>query len=156
EEPRDKASGVSTGVSQHDDGALSIRHLIKHYGDSKALDGISLDVFRGEFVTLLGPSGSGKTTTLKLIAGFAQPDEGSVMLDGHEITKLPPYKRDIGMVFQSYALFPHMTAADNIGFPLKVRRLSRDGVRDKVLKALELVQLTGFGDRYPRQLSGGQ
>ncbi len=135
---------------------LSVRQISKHYGNTRVLDDVSFDVFRGEFITLLGPSGSGKTTTLKIIAGFTHPDHGTVVLDGREITALPPHKRDIGMVFQNYALFPHMTAADNVAFPLRVRRLSRAVIGNRVAGALDLVQLKGLGSRYPRQLSGGQ
>lgn len=135
---------------------LNIRELSKKYGNTKAVDGISLDVLRGEFITLLGPSGSGKTTTLRMIAGFTEPTTGTIKLYGKNITDAAPEKRDIGMVFQNYALFPHMTAAENVAFPLQMRRISRKEIKAKVEHALDLVQLTGFGDRFPRQLSGGQ
>lgn len=137
-------------------GGLSLRDLSKAYGEQRAVDGISLEVERGEFVTLLGPSGSGKSTTLGMIAGFVQPDFGSIRLDKEEVTRLPPHRRDIGMVFQNYALFPHMTAAENIAFPLQMRKVDRKQVRQRVGEALALVQLEGLAERYPRQLSGGQ
>jgi putative spermidine/putrescine transport system ATP-binding protein len=139
-----------------DRGALSLYRVSKRYGDVVAVDEVSLDVEPGEFVTLLGPSGSGKTTTLRIIAGFVKNDGGEVVLDGRQLTGVPPYKRDVGMVFQNYALFPHMTSAENIAFPLKMRRHGRREIRERVEQALELVHLTGLGGRYPRQLSGGQ
>jgi putative spermidine/putrescine transport system ATP-binding protein len=135
---------------------VRLTSVTKRFGDLAALDAISLDVRRGEFMTLLGPSGSGKTTTLRIVAGFTQPDAGTVTLDGRDITRLPAHRRNIGMVFQNYALFPHMTAADNIAFPLRVRRMSGHERRTKVADALALVHLSGLGGRYPRQLSGGQ
>ena len=137
-------------------GALTLDHVTKLYGDLHAVDDVSLDVAPGEFVTLLGPSGSGKTTTLRIIGGFIQPDAGTVTLDGRDLTKVQPYKRDIGMVFQNYALFPHMTAAENVGFPLTMRRVAKAEVKKRALEALALVRLEHLGDRYPKQLSGGQ
>ncbi|MEE4275163.1 MAG: ABC transporter ATP-binding protein [Thermoleophilia bacterium] len=137
-------------------GALSLRRVTKLYGDLRAVDDVSLDVAPGEFVTLLGPSGSGKTTTLRIIGGFIRPDEGTVVLDGRDLTKVQPYKRDIGMVFQNYALFPHMTAAENVGFPLSMRRVPKAQIKERVRDALALVRLEQLGDRYPKQLSGGQ
>ena len=121
-----------------------------------AVDGVDLEVRQGEFITLLGPSGSGKTTTLRMIAGFTQPSAGGIEIDGADMTNVPPHRRDVGMVFQNYALFPHMTAAQNIAFPLEMRRIGRSEIRRRVAEALALVKLEGFGDRYPRQLSGGQ
>ena len=121
-----------------------------------AVDGVDLEVRRGEFVTLLGPSGSGKTTTLRMVAGFMAPSGGSIEIDGSDMTRVPPYRRDVGMVFQNYALFPHMTAAQNIAFPLQMRRTARPEITRRVADALALVKLEKFGDRYPRQLSGGQ
>ena len=117
---------------------------------------MSLRVERGEFLTLLGPSGSGKTTILMCIAGFVAPTAGAILLDGKDITPLPPERRDFGMVFQGYALFPHMTVAENVAFPLRVRKLSAADREAKVRAALDLVQLQGFAERLPRQLSGGQ
>ncbi|HXV84554.1 MAG TPA: ABC transporter ATP-binding protein [Candidatus Binatia bacterium] len=117
---------------------------------------MSLQVAPGEFVALLGPSGSGKTTTLMLIAGFVLPDQGQILLDGADITSLPPHNRNLGMVYQNYALFPHLTIERNVAFPLEMRRLPREETRRRVRQALELVQLATMGARYPRQLSGGQ
>ena len=136
---------------------LRLRQLTKAFGATKAVDQISLDVPAGAFVSLLGPSGSGKTTTLNLIAGFLTPDSGDILLDEHSIADVPPHKRNIGMVFQSYSLFPHMTVGENVGFPLRMRtRLSRQDARRRIDEMLALVQLSHLGDRYPRQLSGGQ
>jgi putative spermidine/putrescine transport system ATP-binding protein len=137
-------------------GELRLTSVNKRYENFVAVDSVSLDVRPGEFVTLLGPSGSGKTTTLRMIAGTIQPDEGTVVLDGRDITTVPSYKRDIGMVFQNYALFPHMTAAENIAFPLKMRGIKGRAAAAKVDDVLRLVRLDRFGGRYPQQLSGGQ
>jgi len=137
-------------------GAVAFTELTKTYRNVTAVRSVSLAAQPGEFVTLLGPSGSGKTTTLRIVAGFIQPDSGSVMLDHQEITRLPPYKREMGMVFQNYALFPHMTAEENIAFPLQMRRVKRRARRAEVERALELVHLQGLGGRHPRELSGGQ
>jgi putative spermidine/putrescine transport system ATP-binding protein len=137
-------------------GALTLRGVSKLYGDVVAVRDVDLEVRPGEFVTLLGPSGSGKTTTLRIIAGFTQPDEGTVVLDGQDLTRVPPHRRGVGMVFQNYALFPHMTVAGNIAFPLEMRRVPRAERAKLVEEALRLVRLEGLGDRYPRQLSGGQ
>lgn len=137
-------------------GALTVAGVSKSFGDVVALDDVSLDVKPGEFVTLLGPSGSGKTTTLRIIAGFTHNDDGVVNLDGRDLAGIPSYKRDIGMVFQNYALFPHMTAASNVAFPLRMRRFGRQDIRSRVTDVLRLVHLDDLGDRYPRQLSGGQ
>ena len=137
-------------------GALSLERVTKAYSDVRAVDDVSLDVRPGEFVTLLGPSGSGKTTTLRIIAGFVRPDSGRVVLDGRELTRVPPYKRDVGMVFQNYALFPHMTAGENVAFPLQMRRTPKEEITRLVDDALRLVRLEGMRERYPRQLSGGQ
>jgi putative spermidine/putrescine transport system ATP-binding protein len=137
-------------------GDLRLEQISQRYGDFVALDRVALNVSPGEFVTLLGPSGSGKTTTLRIIAGFSQPDEGRVLLDGKDVTVVPPHRREIGMVFQHYALFPHMSVADNIAFPLKMRNEPRDSVRSKVEGALDIVRMSGLGNRRPRELSGGQ
>jgi putative spermidine/putrescine transport system ATP-binding protein len=136
--------------------ALALQGLSKRYGSFTAVDDVSLRIERGQFLTLLGPSGSGKTTILMCIAGFVAPTAGAVLLDGRDITALPPEKRDFGMVFQGYALFPHMTVAENVAFPLRVRRLGAAERQQKVQAALDLVQLERFADRLPRQLSGGQ
>jgi putative spermidine/putrescine transport system ATP-binding protein len=136
--------------------ALVMRGIRKRFGEFTAVDGVDLEVRRGEFITLLGPSGSGKTTTLRMIAGFLTQDEGSIEIAGEEMRQVPPYRRDVGMVFQNYALFPHMTAAQNVAFPLQMRNIPRPEQKQRVAEALELVKLGLFGDRYPRQLSGGQ
>jgi putative spermidine/putrescine transport system ATP-binding protein len=137
-------------------GHLRLEGLCQRYGAISALRDVSLDVQAGEFVTLLGPSGSGKTTTLKIVAGFLRPDSGRVILDGKDITDLPPHLRDIGMVFQNYALFPHLTVARNVAFPLEMRRMRKSEITRIVESGLALVQLAAFGDRRPRELSGGQ
>jgi putative spermidine/putrescine transport system ATP-binding protein len=144
------------GEGRRESGALSLEGVTKMYADVIAVDDVSLQVRPGEFVTLLGPSGSGKTTTLRMIAGFIRPDFGRVVLDGRDLTRVPPYKRDVGMVFQNYALFPHMTAADNVAFPLQMRRMPKSEITRMVDEALRLVRLEGMRARYPRQLSGGQ
>ena len=135
---------------------VRLEALRKSFGDVAAVDGVDLDVAAGEFFTLLGPSGSGKTTTLRLIAGFERPDSGRVELAGVDVTGQPPYQRDVNTVFQDYALFPHMTVADNVAYGLRVRKVSKAERADKVADALRMVRLDGFGDRKPIQLSGGQ
>lgn len=135
---------------------LELENLYKHYGSVRAVDGVSLSVDRSEFLTLLGPSGSGKTTLLMTIAGFVFPDKGRVILDHRDLTRIPPYFRGLGMVFQNYALFPHMTVFDNIAFPLKMRRRPSHEIQRLVDEALEMVHLEGLGGRFPSQLSGGQ
>ena len=117
---------------------------------------LNLDIAEGEFITMLGPSGSGKTTCLMMLAGFETPTNGEIYLDGNPISNIPPHKRGIGMVFQNYALFPHMTVYENLAFPLRVRKFSKDETDKKVEKALSMVSLSGFGSRMPAQLSGGQ
>jgi putative spermidine/putrescine transport system ATP-binding protein len=136
--------------------ALELRNLSKTYGTIAAVRNISLRVEAGEFVALLGPSGSGKTTTLMMVAGFAVPDSGQVLLNGIEITALPPHKRNLGMVYQNYALFPHLTIERNVAFPLEMRGVARDEMSRRVGQALERVHLAEMKSRYPRQLSGGQ
>jgi putative spermidine/putrescine transport system ATP-binding protein len=128
----------------------------KSYGDVVAVDGVDLEIAPGEFFTLLGPSGSGKTTTLRLIAGFERPDEGRIELHGRDVTRVAPYERDVNTVFQDYALFPHMTVADNVGYGLRVRGVRRAARKARVEEALELVRLPDVGKRKPIQLSGGQ
>ena len=135
---------------------LRIEGAAKRFGEVAALDGVSLQVARGELLTILGPSGSGKTTLLKVVAGFEKPDAGSVKIDGVEITALPPARRDIGMVFQNYALFPHLTVERNVAFPLEMRNVAGPEIARRVAEALELVELKGYEQRLPRQLSGGQ
>ena len=136
--------------------ALRLAGIEKRYGSTAAVAGIDLEVPEGEFLTLLGPSGCGKTTTLGLIAGFFPPTSGEIYLKGKPVADLPPFRRDIGVVFQDYALFPHMTAAENVAFGLKMRRLPKAEVAHRVTEALGLVQLGGLGERRPLQLSGGQ
>ena len=145
-----------SGDGAHDGPALVLRDLRKDFGSVVATDDVDLEVPHGEFLTLLGPSGSGKTTTLRMIAGFTAPSGGTIQIDGRDMTRVPPHRRNVGMVFQNYALFPHMTAAQNIAFPLQMRGVSRETTRKRVDEALALVELATFGDRYPRQLSGGQ
>jgi putative spermidine/putrescine transport system ATP-binding protein len=135
---------------------LSIEHLRKVYGDFTAVDDFGIDIAEGEFLVLLGPSGCGKTTTLRMVAGFIQPSAGSITIGERDVTALPPWKRNCGLVFQSYALFPHMTVAENVAFGLEMRKLSPAERAPRVDEALRLVQLSGFDERYPRQLSGGQ
>jgi putative spermidine/putrescine transport system ATP-binding protein len=136
--------------------AVHVSGLRKRYGDVVALAGVDLDIGAGEFFTLLGPSGSGKTTLLRLIAGFERPDAGRIELGGADVTRVPPYSRNVNTVFQDYALFPHMTVAQNIEYGLRVRRVAKADRREKVDRALEMVRLPGLGARRPAQLSGGQ
>jgi putative spermidine/putrescine transport system ATP-binding protein len=135
---------------------IRLRALVKRYGDVAAVDGIDLDVRRGEFFTLLGPSGSGKTTTLRLIAGFERPDAGTVELAGADVSDRPPFARDVNTVFQDYALFPHLSVADNVGYGLRIRKVPKAERERRVAGALEMVRLPGLGRRRPGQLSGGQ
>ncbi len=138
------------------DTLLSLIDVGKTYGAVTAAAGINLEVGQGEFVTFLGPSGSGKTTTLMMVAGFVEATSGEILLDGKPLNPLPAYKRDIGMVFQHYALFPHMTVAQNVSFPLEMRHIGKEERRRQVEEVLSLVGLEGFDSRYPKQLSGGQ
>jgi putative spermidine/putrescine transport system ATP-binding protein len=143
--------------SRQSDEIVVFRDVGKSYdGRSQVIKGLNLSVRRGEFLTVLGPSGSGKTTCLMLLAGFEMPSSGEITLDGRPIHHLPPYKRDIGVVFQNYALFPHMTVGQNLSFPLRVRGQSKKEIADRVDWALSLVRLPGFANRKPAQLSGGQ
>ncbi|MGW6390385.1 ABC transporter ATP-binding protein [Streptomyces sp. NPDC055103] len=136
--------------------ALNIRGLRRSFGSAVALDGLDLDVAPGELLALLGPSGCGKTTALRVLAGFERPDEGQVLLDGEDIVPVPADRRDTAMVFQSYSLFPHLTAADNVAFGLRMRKVRSAERRMRAGELLELVGLSGHGDRFPHQLSGGQ
>ncbi|HYF88463.1 ABC transporter ATP-binding protein [Azospirillum sp.] len=136
--------------------SLSVQGLAKRYGDFVALAPTDLVVADGEFLTLLGPSGSGKTTLLSLLAGLVPPDEGSVRIGSQDVTYAPPYERDIGVVFQNYALFPHMTVEENIAFPLKMRKVAAAEAKRRAREALEMVHLPHIAGRYPRELSGGQ
>jgi putative spermidine/putrescine transport system ATP-binding protein len=151
---QEQAAAVPTaGVEVSDVRLVGVR---KAYGDVVAVDGVDLEIASGEFFTLLGPSGSGKTTTLRLIAGFERPDEGTIELAGRNVTRQPPYLRDVNTVFQDYALFPHMTVAENVGYGLRVRGIDRRERRARVDEILRVVRLPGLGDRKPIQLSGGQ
>ena len=135
---------------------LQLSGITKRYGEFKAADDVSLDIADGEFLVLLGPSGCGKTTTLRIVAGFIEPTSGSVRLGDRDITALPPWKRNTGLVFQSYALFPHITVAENIAFGLEMRKMPKAEMAPKITEALRLVRLDHLSDRLPRQLSGGQ
>ncbi|WP_407309314.1 ABC transporter ATP-binding protein [Pseudomonas sp. nanlin1] len=135
---------------------VSLRHLNKHYGNFAAVDDISLDIQDGEFLTFLGSSGSGKSTTLSMLAGFEQPSSGEILVNGQSLVNVPPHKRDIGMVFQRYSLFPHLSVRDNIAFPLAIRKLASAEREKRVDAMLKLVQLDQFAHRRPAQLSGGQ
>jgi spermidine/putrescine ABC transporter ATP-binding subunit len=146
-----------TGAGVRSGACLVLDQLTRRYPDGTvALRGLSLSVPAGRIVSLLGPSGSGKTTTLKMIAGFEKPDSGSITLAGRDISRTPPHARDIGMVFQNYALFPHMTVFENVAFPLRMRKMARRDIEAAVQQALALVHLEGVAARLPRQLSGGQ
>ena len=138
------------------DAVLELNGIRKQYGAHVAVADVSLRLERGEFLTFLGPSGSGKTTTLMMVAGLQQPDRGTIVLDGKGVDRLPAYRRDIGMVFQHYALFPHMSVRRNVAFPLEMRRTSRSEAAERVASALAMVGLPEHGDRLPRELSGGQ
>ncbi len=150
-EPAQTAAGVQGGI------LCCFKQVNKSYdGRTRVVADLNLDVYQGEFLTLLGPSGSGKTTTLMMLAGFEQPSAGSIELDGRSIIGIPPYQRNIGMVFQNYALFPHMTVAQNLAFPLRMRGVGRDECKRRVTSILETVRLPEVADRRPSQLSGGQ
>ncbi len=135
---------------------LQLSGLTKTYGDFPAVAGVDLDIAQGELVVLLGPSGCGKTTTLRMIAGFIAPTAGEIRLGGRDITREPPWKRNTGLVFQSYALFPHLNVADNVAFGLRMRKIAQTQIAGRLAEVLRLVRLEGLGDRLPRELSGGQ
>lgn len=135
---------------------LELKDIKKKFDGVGVLEGINLSIERGEFITFLGSSGCGKTTTLRIIAGLETPDSGRVILEGRDVTDLPPHKRDVNTVFQNYALFPHMTVGENVGYGLKIRKVPKDQIRKKVKEMLELVQLSGYEKRKPGELSGGQ
>jgi putative spermidine/putrescine transport system ATP-binding protein len=155
---RRKYSLTPRKPDQHDPtgAAVTLDHVSKRFGSFVAIDDVSLRINAGEFITFLGPSGSGKTTMLLMIAGFEDPTTGEILIGSRSIVATPPYRRNIGMVFQSYALFPHMTVAENVGFALKQRGFARATIMDRVAQALDIVRLAGYQSRYPRQLSGGQ
>jgi putative spermidine/putrescine transport system ATP-binding protein len=146
------ANGKSTAISL----PISIRNVTKTYGSFAALDNVGLEIASGEFITLLGPSGSGKTTLLMVLAGFIRPDSGEVRFGDRDVSLVPPHKRDVGMVFQNYALFPHMTVAGNVGYPLRLRGVGKEEIANRVQRVLDLVQLGDLGTRAVDQLSGGQ
>jgi putative spermidine/putrescine transport system ATP-binding protein len=150
-------SAVIKDPAQHNDKPLvSLRNLNKYYGEFAAVDNISLDIKEGEFLTFLGSSGSGKSTTLSMLAGFETPSSGEILVNGQSLVNVPPHKRDIGMVFQRYSLFPHLSVRDNIAFPLAIRKLASAERERRVDAMLKLVQLEQFAHRRPSQLSGGQ
>ncbi len=154
----DARSGASPSRAAHEalPANLQLDGVTKHYGDVLALKNASLKIAPGEFVTLLGPSGCGKTTLLNLVAGFIEPDAGEIFLDGRLITNVPTWERQIGMVFQNYALFPHMSVARNVGYGLRMRGVARSEIAERVSAALAMVELEAMAERRPRQLSGGQ
>ena len=153
----DRAAGAPQGLTAADSAvAVHFDDVTKRFGDVTALNQVSLAIRQGEFMTLLGPSGCGKTTLLNLAAGFLAPDSGEILIAGDRVNDVPTYKREIGMMFQNYALFPHMNVAANVAYGLKARHIARDERDRRVQEALTLVRLTGFEDRKPRQLSGGQ
>jgi ABC-type Fe3+/spermidine/putrescine transport system ATPase subunit len=135
---------------------IELRDVTKRYGDLVANDSITLQIRTGELMTLLGPSGCGKTTALRCITGHNIPDAGEVWIDGQNVTEVPTHRRELGMVFQNFALFPHMTVADNVGFPLMIRRVEKAARRERVMEALRLIRMAEYATHYPRQLSGGQ
>jgi len=137
-------------------GAVRLDRLTKRYGDQTAVDDLSLDIRPGEFLSLLGPSGCGKTTTLRMIAGFEEPDAGDILISGRSVLGHPPYRRNVNTVFQAYALFPHMTVAENVAYGLQQKRVPKAEIRERVTSALGMVQMRSFADRRPAQLSGGQ
>ncbi len=145
-----------TSLPSGQDIAVRFYGVTKRFGTVTALDDVSLQVRRGELMTLLGPSGCGKTTLLNLVAGFLKPDSGELALEGQRVTDVPTYRREVGIMFQNYALFPHMTVAANVGYGLKMRRLPRAEIARRVGEALSLIKLEGLGERRPRELSGGQ
>ena len=137
-------------------GSVVLAGISKNYGEQRAVDDLSLTIQPGEFLSLLGPSGCGKTTTLRMVAGFIKPPAGEILLRGRDVTGLPPHKRDTGLVFQNYALFPHMTVAENIAFGLVRRGVPRDEQKVRIAAMIDKLKLTGLEGRYPKQLSGGQ
>src|SRR3954451_22799431 len=141
--------GAAGGVM--DDPDIRLTGVRKRFGDVAAVDGVDVEIRHGEFFTMLGPSGSGKTTCLRMIAGFERPDEGRIELAGQDVTNLPPAERDVNTVFQDYALFPHMSVGENVGYGLRVRKVKKAGRAERVAEALAMVRLEGYGDRRPGQ-----
>src|SRR5919199_2362836 len=153
EEAANAADTAGRGLAESDIRLVGVR---KRFGDVTAVDGVDIEIRRGEFFTMLGPSGSGKTTCLRMIAGFERPDDGRIELAGRDVTDVPPYGRDVNTVFQDYALFPHMTVAENVAYGLRVKGVPRGERKERVATALAMVRLPHVGDRKPIQLSGGQ
>jgi putrescine transport system ATP-binding protein len=154
-----KTSGAAPAGTWRDHGArphLQLTDIVKTFGPTRAVDGVSLDIYPGEFFALLGPSGCGKTTLLRMLAGFETPDSGHILLDGEDLTAIPPHERPVNMMFQSYALFPHMNVAENIGFGLQMQRMPKRDIKARVEEMLALVHLEHLARRKPDQLSGGQ
>ena len=153
---RQLGTSAETVSRQHGGTSVTLDGVTKAFGSVLAVDDLSLDIPAGKFVSLLGPSGCGKTSCLRLIAGFEAPTRGRILLQQRDVTRVPPYRRNLGMVFQSYALFPHLTVAENVAFGLKMRRVPRSERSERTSQTLSLVKLDRFKDRYPKQLSGGQ
>ncbi|MDF2613775.1 MAG: polyamine-transporting ATPase/adenosinetriphosphatase [Clostridia bacterium] len=151
-----KFSNVRRMIMSEKEVLVKLRGINKQYGTNQVVKDLNLDIYKGEFLTLLGPSGCGKTTTLRMIAGFETPSSGEMTINGEDLINKEPFDRNINTVFQSYALFPHMSIYDNIAFGLKMKNMKKADIKPKVEEILELVQLTGFGGRFPHQLSGGQ
>ena len=154
--PAESARGVPAANANADGAFVRIDGVSKHFGDVPALQDASVNIRRGEILTLLGPSGGGKTTLLNVVAGFLAPDIGSIHIDGRPVTDVPPYRREIGVLFQNYALFPHMNVASNVAYGLKMRGTPKAEIQRRLAEVLALVRLTGYQTRRPRQLSGGQ
>ncbi|MBN9194483.1 MAG: ATP-binding cassette domain-containing protein, partial [Microbacterium sp.] len=150
------ASPAATPPRDEIVGSVAIDRVTKRYGGQVAVDDLSLDIRAGEFLSLLGPSGCGKTTTLRMIAGFEHPDAGDIRISGTSVLSLPPYRRNVNTVFQAYALFPHMTVAQNVAYGLQQKRVGKQEIRERVASALGMVQMVSFAGRKPTQLSGGQ
>src|SRR6202008_4223587 len=143
-------------MASTDESFISLRGISKHFGSVHAVDGVSLEIQRGEFFSLLGPSGCGKTTLLRMIGGFQAPHEGVIAIEGADMTRTPPYERPVNMVFQHYALFPHLTVEQNVAFGLRYKEIPRGEYARRVAEVLALVRLSDFGKRSPQELSGGQ
>jgi spermidine/putrescine transport system ATP-binding protein len=152
----DPAAHGASGAVSGEAGRVELRSVTKRFGTMTAVDSLDLVVEPGEFLSLLGPSGCGKTTTLRMLAGFEQPDAGTITISGHEVEGVPPYKRDVNTVFQSYALFPHMDVAENVAYGLRQRKVAKPEVATRVAEALDMVKMSHLASRKPRQLSGGQ
>ena len=157
EQPAPTVDEVTAGATPNDDApVMSLQSVVKRFGDVVAVDNVSFDVGHHEFFSLLGPSGCGKTTTLRMLAGFEHPTQGRIMLEGKDASKVPPFKRNTNLVFQNYALFPHMTVAENVAFGPERKNLSKKETQTRVGEVLDAVRLQGLAKRYPRELSGGQ